>query len=205
LERTGTTGSGVMVVVSSKGRPKMLSRCTSILSVFAFCYLLSVAALSAQSDKDSPSVPKDVDGWGKVKWGMTLEAVQTTYGSEVKDVRPDRGMQCLTLLNKVKVADIDLGVYICAPRLSDPVRKVELGTVVESAGDRIHSTLKTLLIEKYGAPTNEQSEHPAEFGTTERSSLWVLPSTSITLLTANHPGVWWLTRITYEPRVKNPL
>lgn len=184
------------------------SHAAAVLAVAVLCISpISVGLLCAQSDKtDSPSVPKDVDGWGKIKWGMTLEAVQAAYGpSEVKEIK--RLGDTLSLnLNSVKAADTDLHVYVYAPSLSDQVRKVELSVVVTSAKDRIRSALKTLLIEKYGAPTNEEAEHNTGFGIFESRSLWIFPSTSIILLTGGtYESSAWMIRITYEPRAKSVL
>ena len=45
----------------------------------AMCVALAFAGIAPGQTK-----PKDVDGWGKIKWGMTVAQAQAAYGPAAK-------------------------------------------------------------------------------------------------------------------------
>lgn len=132
---------------------------------------------------------KDTDGWGKVKWGMTVEAAKAAYGAEAEDSTIVPGPNFIFIdritLPNVKVGDLEMKASLQVPKGSDQIKQVSLSLKADMQAPSFMRSgaferLKALLIEKYGAPTNED-------GTTEREHLvktvlWSLPTTTITLI-----------------------
>ena len=130
---------------------------------------------------------KDVNGWDKIKWGMTLEQAAAAYNIGNK---PERN-EYWTLLNlpSITVAGINLKVHCGAKHGTDSITLVAMNDSDPSPEDR--ATIKTLLIQKYGQPNSQD----------ENSVLWVLSSTSITM-EVNRFG--WIN-LTYKATEKNSL
>lgn len=113
--------------------------------------------------------PKDVDGWGKIKWNMTVGEAKAAVGS-----------------GKVHIGDIKLFVTLAAAEtepdrynaLTKPVRKIALSEIASEAARSRNDfdTLKRLLMQKYGAPNTDDERKPVE-----SVAMWVFPSTTITL------------------------
>jgi len=129
--------------------------------------------------------PKDVDGWGKVKWGMTLGEAKAAVGSD-----------------SVDVGEVKLGVHLYAARsepdrynaLTKPIAEVELSTLLAKSDD--YNNLKTLLIQKYGKPISEDRKRDGE--ATDSRSVWIFPSTIIRLGGRDFQG-HSLVEVTYQP------
>jgi hypothetical protein len=145
-------------------------------SVLALALIL--AAIVGAQEK-----PKDVDGWGKIKWGMTLDQVRAAYGDETT-VESNEYWTHLTL-PPVKVGDIALKPSASAKHGSKQITLIRLWESfglpgnAPSAGPSDFETLRTLLIQKYGSPTGEESKR--EYGDPVRMALWTFSSTSIQL------------------------
>jgi hypothetical protein len=128
--------------------------------------------------------PKDVDGWDKIKWGMTMAEARSVYGVETQPESKDDW----TLLNlkPVKIGNVEMGVQIGARHGSEKVKSVRLWsyfglpTSVPSAGAQDFDTLRAILIEKYGQPANEEIKHGENFRLI-KTVLWTFPSTSIAM------------------------
>ncbi len=128
----------------------------------------TILALIVSSIAIFGQVPKDVDGWNKIKWGMTLGEAKATLES-----------------NSVTVGDVKLSVHLSAARtdpdrynaVTKPIAEVELSNLIASASD--YATIKTPLIQKYGKPTTEDTV--PDGAATESRSVWIFPSTVITL------------------------
>ena len=131
---------------------------------------------------------KDVNGWDKIKWGMTLEQAAAAYNIEYK---PEKNEYWTILdLPSITVAGINLGVNCGAKLGTDSITLVRMSDWGNpSPGNR--DTIKTLLIQKYGQPNSQD----------ENSVLWVLSSTSITM-EVNRFG--WVS-IIYKAIEKNSL
>jgi hypothetical protein len=126
--------------------------------------------------------PKDVDGWDKIKWGMTIAEARSIYAIETQPESDENW----TLLNlkPVKIGDIEMGVQVGARHGSEKITSVRLWsyfglpTSAPRAGPRDFDTLRTVSIQKYGAPANEEEKRGENFRLL-KTILWKFPSTSI--------------------------
>jgi len=138
---------------------------------------LSVA-LSAQPKT------KDVDGWDKIKWGMTIAQARFAYAVEAQPESKDNWT--LLDLKPVKIGAIEMGVQVGARQGSQKISLVRmwsffgLPSSAPLAGPQDFDTLKTMLIQKYGPPANEEVKRGENFRLL-KSVLWTFPSTSIVL------------------------
>ena len=127
--------------------------------------------------------PKDVDGWGKIKWGMTLAEARSAYTVEKTETND---YWTLLTLEPIKIDDIQMSVSVGAKHGTEKISKVKLWLyfgLADSAkfsGPQDFDTLKTLLIAKYGAPANDETKR--EDGDRVKTILWTFPSTSIVLM-----------------------
>lgn len=139
--------------------------------------------------------PKDVTGWGKVKWGMTLTEVKSAYRPSILNEFPGQAASCseypmhycvpdrgpfLEMSDPTEIGDIKMHVKIQAAYKSTKIIGVELSDLIGKNGPDNFDTLKALLIQKYGAPSNQETKID-EIGAHVRSILWTLPSTAILL------------------------
>ena len=94
----------------------------------------------------------------------------------------------------IKVERFDLTVTLY-PSHSDSKKlgKIDLDRLLNEDPAGTYNSLKTLLIEKYGKPTNQERQDSN--GTTRNTTAWIFPSTIITLDTYGAQGV----EILYEP------
>lgn len=167
--------------------------------------ILLSSALSAQSDR-----PKDVPGWGKIQWGMTLDQVRAAYGPETK-ASDDPYWSHLTL-PPVTVGDIPLQVSVSAKKPSAQVTLVILSCyfgftsdtpgVAPNVTPRDFDGLKALMIQKYGHPRNE--ERRIEYNDRVRVFLWTFTSTTIELKLAQSADNPELGSMHVEYRAADP-
>jgi hypothetical protein len=143
------------------------------------CALIALAvALSGQAR------PKDVDGWDKIKWGVTIAQARFAYAVESQPESKDNWT--LLDLKPVKVGAIEMGVQVGARLGSQQISLVRLWSFfglpssAPLAGPQDFDTLKTTLIQKYGPPDNEETKRGENFRLL-KTVLWKFPSTSILL------------------------
>jgi hypothetical protein len=147
---------------------------------FSMVRLGALAALSV-SLCGQPK-PKDVDGWDKVKWGMTLAEARSAY--DVKTQPEGSDNWTLLTLNPVKIADIQMGVQVAARHGSEKITSVRLWSYfglpssAPSAGPQDFDALRGMLIQKYGPPASEEAKRGENFRLV-KTVLWTFPSTSI--------------------------
>jgi hypothetical protein len=160
------------------------------------CPLRSIAATSGAN---AQVAPKDVSGWGKIKWGMTMADVKAAYklspstreSPETKAecfhqpmdyCLPDRGAHFE--MDPVDVGDIHMGVTVESAYGSPRVNAVRLsdflGTPQNGIGMRHFEELKIMLLQKYG-PAASQETKTDEIGASVATTLWTFPSTAIIL------------------------
>jgi hypothetical protein len=152
--------------------------------------------------------PKDVDGWDKVKWGMTLAEVRSAYSSRTTEEYPGAAAKCfdspihyclsdrgpyVRLLDRIEIGPTTMEVTVQAGYGSAKVVSVELvdlaGGLVEGHGIRNFDTLRTLLIQKYGTPANQETKLD-DIGAHVTTVLWTLPSTAIRLSLREEKGIF---------------
>jgi len=132
--------------------------------------------------------PKDVTGWTRVRWGMTVSEARAAFPGQVSDPRvatpPDAILVDRFIVTDIQIGRISAEAAVETEQDSDQVVAVRLRATGPSATGAARtstfSTLKHLLIAKYGTP---QSEDHSPFGNggTDHRVLWLFPSTSITL------------------------
>lgn len=128
--------------------------------------------------------PKDVDGWDKIKWGMTIAQARSAYGIEAQAESQDNWT--LLDLKPVKAAGVEMGVQVGARQGSQKISLVRLWSFfglpssAPLAGPQDFDTLKTMAIQKYGVPANEEVKRGENFRLL-KTVLWTFPSTSIVL------------------------
>jgi len=152
-------------------------------------------ALSAQSK------PKDVEGWDKIKWGMTIAEVRSAYHADTEPESKD-GWTLLNL-NPVKVSNIEMGVQVGARQNATKITLVRLWSFFglpsspPSAGSQDFDTLRTALIQEYGHPGNEDQSR-GENGRLIKTAQWTFPSTSILLMLEQSTSLPNLGNITLD-------
>ena len=170
------------------------------LAIIALLFSLA-HGLNAQNKQP---ISKDVNGWDKIRWGMTIMQAATLYN--VPKTNAEQGKDDWTLLKlpQITVAGTKMNVQVAAqlnkisevsisPASGDPYTqtieslKRQLGKEDAAPKDNsagpLFEKLKVLLIQKYGHPTEEVPRTPdandADYMRT--TVLWVFPSTSISL------------------------
>lgn len=124
--------------------------------------------------------PRDIDGWGKIRWGMTIADASQAY---VIDRHDDNEFWSQLIAQPVMIGDITMRVSIGAKHGSEQVSRVRLSTM---SGAEDFDTLKTQLIQKYGPPIDGETR--TEGANTIRTFLWTFPSTSIRLTLTQSQG-----------------
>ena len=159
--------------------------CCATLTGLVLAVLLA-SALIAQAQDATPIKPTpDVFGWGKIKWGMSIQearGVVAEFASQpVEPPGPNFVLVDRIMLKDVPIGDITCRIAIQAKRNSETVTAVTIHAIAHAIEQRSEAfdTLKKLLIEKYGQPKSEDRRREAR--NTLAVSLWSFPSTSIAL------------------------
>ncbi|MGP0071684.1 MAG: hypothetical protein ACLPWF_07090 [Bryobacteraceae bacterium] len=140
-----------------------------------------VVALYGQPQPEDAKL-KDLGGWDKIRWGMTMAEVRAAYGIDTEPETKDGWT--LLQLKPVKIGGVEMGVQVGARQDAGKIASVKLWsyfgipTAGPSAGPQDFDTLRTILIEKYGAPASEESKRGENFRLI-KTVLWTFPSTSV--------------------------
>jgi hypothetical protein len=143
------------------------------------CGLIALAVVLSGQTR-----PKDVDGWDKIKWGMTIAQARSAYAVESQPESKDNWT--LLDLKPVKVGAVEMGVQVGARLGSQKISLVRLWSFfglpssAPLAGAQDFDTLKTTLIQKYGPPDNEETKRGENFRLL-KTVLWKFPSASVRL------------------------
>jgi len=130
------------------------------------------------------TVPNDVSGWDKIKWGMTISAVRAAYSIDAQPTSAD-GWTLLTLA-PVKIANVRMDVQVEAREGTDKITAVRLWSFfglagsAPQAGAQDFDALRTKLIQEYGQPAKEEMKRGENFHLI-KTVLWTFPSSSILL------------------------
>jgi hypothetical protein len=144
--------------------------------------LAALAVVLYGQPKPKDPKPEDIAGWDKIKWGMTIAEARSVYGIDSK--AESNADWTLLTLNPAKMGDIKLSVQVGARRPGENITLVRLWlyfglpTAPSSAGPQDFDTLRTMLIQKYGNPTSEETKRGENFRLM-KSVLWTFRSTSI--------------------------
>lgn len=168
-----------------------------------FGTFIALAALALGQDK-----PKDVDGWGKIKWGVTTFAqARAAYGIQetpVKDANGTTGLE----FKKLEVGNIILHGWAYDTQGNGKITALGLlmsyglNDSLPSASAEDLNTLRTLLTQKYGPPVS--TERGMNDTTRVTTILWTFPSTSI-LLTLHQGNVAGHLTLEYKGTDKKAL
>ena len=145
-------------------------------------WLAAIMAIAATVSGQSK--PRDLSGWDKITWGMTMAQVRSVYGINSEPENKDEWT--LLQLPPAKVAGVEMGVQVGARQSAGKISTVRLWSYFglpsspPSAGPRDFDSLRTMLIQKYGAPANEETKR-GENTHLIKNVLWKFPSTSILL------------------------
>jgi len=134
--------------------------------------------------------PRDVYGWGKIRWGMTSAEAGQAYVIERHEDN-DRWSQLIA--QPIEFTDFTMRLSIAARHGSDQISRVRLW--MNSTGNRDFETLKTLLIQKYGPPIDGETRTEGAEGV--RTFLWTFPSTSIRLTVTQDQKGFGRTEVEY--------
>src|SRR5580700_896220 len=106
--------------------------------------------------------PKDVAGWDRITWSMTIAAVRSAYGVRAEPETKDDWT--LLQLDPVKISGVEMGVQVGAQQGAPRIRSIRLWsyfglpTSAPGSGSQDFDTLRTSLIQKYGQPDHEETE-----------------------------------------------
>ena len=172
-----------------------------------------MAALLLTTASAALCQPNDVDGWTRIKWGMTVSEAREAFRGRVSDPRVATPQDAILvdrfIVNDIQIGRITAEAEIQTERESNQVVAVRIRAVGASsyglARTHTYSTLKHLLITKYGLPQNEDHS-PYGNGGTDCTVLWLFPSTSITLRWSEmNNGDYGMVTIRYEALDRNAL
>ena len=142
-----------------------------------------------------------MDGWGKIRWGMTIADASQAY---VIDRHEDNDSWSQLIAQPVMIGDITMRVSIAARHGSEQISRVRLS---ENFGGKNGAddfdTLKTQLIQKYGPPIDGETR--TEGTDNIRTFLWTFPSTSIRLTLKQGPNSQGRIEVEYNATDKTAL
>jgi hypothetical protein len=132
--------------------------------------------------------PKDVSGWGKIKWTMTPSQAKAVYGPDLHEPvgKPPSGCAVLVkgpeprclVIDSLPVGEVTLRAVLSTGE-SDHLRQVALYLPSGTKENGAFGTLLNGLTQKYGSPAHRDSK---VVGTEKReSATWIFPSTTIEL------------------------
>jgi hypothetical protein len=136
--------------------------------------------------------PKDVDGWDKIHWGMTIANARAAFKSDAQPETKDDWT--LLQLPASHIGDIRMGVQVAARRGSDKIASVRLWSffgvpeAAPTAGPGDFDALRSALIKQYGPPAAEETRHGENFRLL-KSVRWTFPSTTIALSTEQSSSI----------------
>lgn len=128
--------------------------------------------------------PSDVEGWQRLKWGMSEKEVRAIFGSQIVELPPNRQRKFMD----GDVADLAIESYQVGPtnfriefKMDPRTRRlngVSLDkTAISVSPDRFYAgDLLNALIQKYGQPNNRKLESGDE------TYAWNFKSTTIRLV-----------------------
>jgi hypothetical protein len=148
---------------------------------------LTVALYGQARPKDpapQDPAPQDIDGWDKIRWGMTIAEIRAAYDIHAQPESKDNWT--LLYLNPVKISGVEMGVQVGAREAAGKATLVRLWSffgvpsAAPLAGAQDFDTLRAAQIQKYGHPAKEETRR-GENGRFIKTVLWTFPSTSIVL------------------------
>jgi hypothetical protein len=146
--------------------------------------------------------PQDVDGWSKVKWGMTEDEVSASFPGQVHPFKNQYSIGCMSAIDSTEILGYEFRIVFTYDCESKRLKKVSMGPVNQLARVQALGVFEKLTEElqvKYGKPGKSKGDK------TSATNTWIFPSTKIELwLIAVDAGPALLT-VTYEQREKEDM
>ena len=149
--------------------------------------ILAFAVLAVIGFGQTP--PKDVYGWGKVRWGMTLAQAKAALGPQAEDSTEESATKAKyperLVIDRVDIGDVRMKASIGVDPSSNRIRQVLLnlwdGISRDPRGRDVRGdsyyTILTALKQKYGKPIGYEKDVQGDYIVTNRAS-WIFPSTA---------------------------
>lgn len=139
--------------------------------------------------------PKDVYGWGKIRWGMTVAQAKAAYGSQAQESDGQDGTSTKfterLAIKSFAVGDVRMKVSIETMPGSQMIKEVSLTMEKDqpqsSTRTSAYEDMKNSLMQKYGRPTDQQKDQGER--TETNSATWTFPSTVISLFWVEAKGI----------------
>lgn len=112
---------------------------------------------------------EDLQGWDKTKWGMTKEELTSLLKERIRSTEDNK-----IVLNQVSIGGIPFESRLILEE--NKLVKVVLAPPTTKDSVKRYNELKSLLVQKYGAPSNEAQSASPYF---DKTALWVMGSTKI--------------------------
>jgi hypothetical protein len=162
-------------------------------TVLRLCVSVALAGIALGQTK-----PKDVYGWGKLRWGMTVKQAKAALGpgareSDGKSGKSTRYSERI-VIDKLKIGDIEMTASVYTLPDSEKIQEVGLTLPdgVNKTNGGSFEDLRNSLTRKYGIPTRQEPIEERE-RTTINSATWVFPSTVISLMWIQVKGIGFET------------
>ena len=140
--------------------------------------------------------PKDIEGYGQTKWGMTLDqAIDAEEGRVERLDKPEKYKNGIGLasIKNIEINNSKFKVSYIFDEVKSELQQVSVVSL-ERKNHLINastfSSLNKLLTEKYGEPSFKEEL---------KVSSWKLSKTTIELTYMNIPGVVTVVGVTYTP------
>jgi hypothetical protein len=166
--------------------------------------------------------PQDVSGWGKIKWGVTIDEAKALY-PDLRPIQETRGTGQALIFNDFELdpsqaanitfyAEKTMGItdiLLMFTKVGGKVGGMDIeslpGSLPAKTRREIFDDMKKLLLEKYGAPKSD--ENRIEGGFERTTMIWIFPSTLIEFQLSQSVRYAQLGRlsISYRSARKNPL
>lgn len=135
--------------------------------------------------------PIDVDGWEKIKWGMSTKEVRAVYNVQqtILTAQWDH-----LILEPINIADLAFQSTVSSSHTSDQIVSLEMfrnyGVATDPSKD--FQTLAAILLNKYGPPNSQN----------RKQKVWTFPSTSIVLVMLEIQGRRCTISLSYKATIK---
>jgi len=149
---------------------------------------------------------RDADGFGSIKWGMTVAEVKAAFPGLRAPERSELtsgGFQERLIQPVLMIGSVEMNVSIQTRADSDLITRIvlKLAPFVQHRKTAFQF-LRNNLTQQYGTPSHDSAPRGRK---KEEREVWILPSTTITLdWRAESAGKLQLLDITYEANAKLP-
>lgn len=148
-----------------------------------FSYLVIIFVIAFSCNASAKETTKDINGWGKAKWGMTMGEVLKAYKGQAKPVYHSSDDNSETDV-EIKELTIEYIKFHVGFVFNDPGKKLTKVYVraIDKPDKSDFLTMERALTEKYGKPSSSSENYSPENTTrVELIRVWSFKSTKIEL------------------------